>query len=194
MKLVFKIASVISIMTSAASAATIAVSAGTSSQGIYFYSGTTLLASNEYNLGVGRYDALTSTFGFFGTPSVDTGTNAKANGSFTATSPTSFNSQVINLFVGTGTDIASSGDNWVVFRTASSTAFPANVTAAGSTTFSATTAANLVVVAKGNAGHGFFTPATSPGTSGGTFQFVPEPSSALLGCIGVLALLRRRRN
>lgn len=195
MKLV-KVIVALSIMSGAAQAATISVSAGLSSQGLFFYEGDTLLTSTNYYVGVGLFDVGTSTFNFFGAAALDGNTNNKANGSFTATGGTEFNSQIINVFVGTGNSIANSGDNWVVFKTNANTAFPANVAVAGTTNFALTLPSGLTILGKGNEADGFFSPTISPGTGGGYYQFtaVPEPTAALLGAFGVLGLLRRRRN
>jgi hypothetical protein len=62
-----------------------------------------------------------------------------------------------------------------------------------------TGATNLDQIALSNAGSGLAsTAAANQGvafaTDGTTMQFIPEPSAAMLGALGALGLLRRRRN
>jgi len=172
------------IMTGAAQAATITVSAGLTSQGV-----TPLVSSvvdTSFFVAVGTWDG--SAFTIFKSGQ-DTG---EVSGAYTATGPSSFNGQIIALFLGSGTDIASSGTNWAVFKTAANTAFPADVSQATGVTFTMTTPAALTVLATGNVGAGF----VAGGVNTNNFELapIPEPSAALLGAIGALGLLRRRRN
>ena len=162
-----------------ANAATITLSSGLTTQGVIVTSGGIALPS--FNVAIGSWNGTTSTFTVFGTSFSDT---AKINGAQTATD-TFFNSKQVDVFVGTGADIASSGSSWVVFTRATPLSFPANVVPAGNTSFTLSSSSVVTFVAKGNAENGF--------TNANTLNFVPEPSAALLGAIGVLGLLRRRR-
>ena len=179
------------LLAGAAQAATITVSAGLTSTGV-----TPLLNGvvvTNYFTGVGNWNSLTSVFTPFGSINADTGEVSTA---VTATSPATFNSTLIAVFVGTGNSIANSGGldggSWAVFTSTNNTSFPSDVSAVTGVTFSMTTPAVLNVVGKGNVASGF----VAGGVSTNNFNFVtiPEPSAALLGALGALGLLRRRRN
>jgi hypothetical protein len=190
-----------------ANAATVTVSAGLPAQGITPLLNGTALAS--YYVSVGSWNSATETFTSFGSVTTDA---PEVNGSFTATGPSSFNGQEIYLYVGTSNVISTSGvvagtatpeNAWVVFRNTSAPKFLADVSQAGSTTFNATTTTVVQVVKTNGVNYlsGTGNPTTATGwTSGGTntnnfnLVVVPEPSAALLGAIGALGLLRRRRN
>lgn len=177
----------IALLSGAANAATITVSAGLTAQGV-----TPLVnsaAMTDFFVSVGTWDAGTSTFTSFGSVLADT---AEVNGAFTATGPASFNSALIAIFVGKGQNISSSGDVWAVFSATANTAFPSDVTQATGVTFSMTQPSVLNVVGKGNAASGFV--AGGVNTNNFNFTTVPEPSSLLLGALSALGLLRRRRN
>lgn len=172
------------LITGSAQAATITVSAGLTAQGV-----TPLVSSavdTSFFVAVGTWNG--SAFSIFASGQ-DTG---EVSGTYSATGPASFNSQIIALFVGSGTDIASSGTNWAVFKTVANTAFPADVSQATGVTFTMTTPAAVSVLATGNPGAGF----VAGGVNTNNFELnpIPEPSAALLGAIGALGLLRRRRN
>lgn len=170
------------LLTGASQAATITVTSGTPTQGLTVLVDT--VVPTNFNVAVGSWNSLTSTFTQFGATVVDT---AKVNGVFAATEPTSVNGQVIHVFVGTGTTSANSSA-WMIFRSNSNTAFPADVTGTGAVTFAASLASNLTIVASdGRSSFGGAAPNNL------NLVTVPEPSTALLGLLGVAGLIRRRR-
>jgi hypothetical protein len=175
-----KLFAALGLLTGASQAATITVSAGLGNQG--FTPTVSGSAVSNFTISVGTWDAGTSTFTAFGSLA-DTG---EVNGQITATGPTSFNNQIIALFIGTGSTIAESGDAWVVLTHNSGTTFPPDVSAATGVTFAATTP-GVVTIVGGQATFGAQT------ATGYALNFVPEPSAALLGLLGVAGLLRRRR-
>lgn len=175
------------------SAATVTVSSGLATQGFTPYVNDAALAS--FSFAVGSYDTLTSTWTQFGAAKADVGKVGGAGG-IVATSPTSLNNSIVDLFVGTNDTIAGS-TAWVIIRPSAATAkFPADVTGTGSVTLAATVptgTSGWTIIASGDpsATFGGATPVV-----GGTILTlaVPEPSAALLGAVGALGLLRRRRN
>jgi len=168
--------------TSVAQAATITVTEGFGAQGITVTVAN--VAPTTFYWSVGNYNTGGSVYTQFGSAVAD---SAKINGSVTSTTPTSLNSQFVDLFVGTANSIAASGTSWVILRSTDGTTFPANVADATGVTLSATSYANFTIIASGSAGNTLT-------SSGLNFAAVPEPSVALLGALGGLALLRRRRN
>lgn len=176
---------------SLANAATITVSAGFgATQGLAVYNDTTL--ATTFTLSVGSYTAGSpASFASFGSAIQDTGKVNTPTG-ITATSPASFNSQIIHLFIGGGANVADSlsSGKYVVLRTNANTAFPADVSVAGSTTFNAALGSGLTAIATGSAANWV---STSSASDGGRIVFVPEPSVALLGALGIFGLVRRRR-
>jgi len=166
-------------------AATITVSAGVGTANGLTVSLNGVVTTNQY-LSVGSWNAATSTFTQFASTNTDTGT---INGSFVGTSPSGVNNQVIHLYVSTETGISfDASKNWVLYRTSVNTAFPSDVSstlASATATFSNFTTA--IEVANS-------TSYTESGTKSINFVPVPEASAALLGAIGALGLLRRRRN
>lgn len=175
-------------------AATVTISSGLATQGFTPYVANAALAN--FSFSVGSYNTLTSTWTQFGSAIADTGKVGGAGG-ITAFAPTSLNASIVDLFVGSGSSIATSGNAWVILRPSATTAkFPADVTGTGSVTVSAavpTGTSGWTIIAKGDdtASFGGTTPVV-----GGTIlnlNTVPEPSAALLGAIGALGLLRRRR-
>ncbi len=184
-----KIIVMLGLLVGGANAATVAVSKGFGAQGFTVLVNS--VAPTNYYWAVGNYDTGTSTWTQFGTATLNqVSTNPKVNGSITSTSPSSLNSSILELFVGTGNSIANSGSNWVILKMNSNLTFPADVSVGGTTTFLATVSNGVTFVAKGATGSGFDT----VGASGANLNLVPEPSAALLGAFGVLGLLRRRRN
>lgn len=180
----FKFLTIVGVLSASTHAATIQVSAGTPSQGLTF---TVEGAATNFFYAVGVWNSATSTFTVFGDPVADVGEIGGT--SVTATGPASFNNQEIHLFVGTGQTIASSGVTWVVLDSTFPTAlFPADVSVPGSATFGATTDAVVTILASGQP-----VTFTSNGASGQFMNSVPEPSAVLLGFLGALGLLCRRR-
>lgn len=174
------------LLAASAEAATIAVSAGFGTQGTNVVINNTEVANFKWQ--VGNWDG--STFTTFGAAQSDTG---KINGSVTATSPTSLNTKVIHLAVwADGSASYDAANSWAIVRTTANTAFPANVANAGSTTFNAALGSNLALVTSKGASTPSLTDNES--ISGNSIVLVPEPSAALLGALGALGLLRRRRN
>ena len=174
-----------------ANAATITISAGFGAQGIHVTEdGINALGSVEspFLVSVGGYEE--STYTQFANVIQDI--TPKINGGITGTAPTSLNGKLIHLFVGNGTTVENS-TSYVILS--GSAAFPTDVTVATGVTFLATVGSNLTLVDSSNAN--WFPALTLGGEAGnGYIQFglIPEPSAALLGAIGALGLLRRRRN
>ena len=175
-----KLAALLGCMTVAGSAATITVTQGFGAQGILVTSdGATAVPSFVWAVGNYTGDVWTQ----FGAAVPDTD---KINGAVTAMEPASLNSQVIHLWVGMGA-AGSDADfttPWVILRHNTSTAFPPDVALSGSTTLNASNGANMVVVASSDPGNVI---------DGNFLTIVPEPSAALLGLIGLLGFIRRRR-
>lgn len=181
-----KLLAAVGLLSSSAHAVTIQVAAGTPAQGFTLTNDSVVVSNFFYS--VGLWNSGTSTFSVFGAPVADTGEIGGT--SVTATGPSDFNSQQIHLFIGTGADIASSGSSWVILDSTSATAvFPSDVSVPGSATFGATTSAVVTVLASGKP-----VTFTANGSAGQFLNFVPEPSAALLGLLGAVGLLRRRRN
>lgn len=182
--------------------------AGTSLQGITLEIGTDhtqLLNSSDYYVGVGRFAS--GQFTPWTTMALDTATGSpsrEVSGSFTTTTGGAFDGQQIHVFVGVLTSAGSlssaftpSGTQWAVFTPTASTLFPVSATA-NSQTVALSVPANLTVVATGDPANAFNGVAnTTSGSYTNYYSFavpVPETSTSLLGAIGALALLRRRRN
>lgn len=184
MKLI-EIGLIIGCLATIGNAATVSVTAGFGAQGFSVTTdGTTSLPS--FLVAVGGYSG--GVFTQFGNTANDTG---KVSGSFTASSPASLNNQVVNLFVGNGTTVENS-TSWVILTPTVPLLFPPDVSGTGGPTYSATVGTAQTLVATSNA---TWAPTqTLGGVAGnGTITFVPEPSAALLGALGALGLLRRRR-
>jgi Flp pilus assembly secretin CpaC len=112
------------------------------------------------------------------------GTIGTITGSFTAvpTNPELFNNRQIYFLVThtTGAGAVEHG----IFTTAAGTAFPPNAAAVVSTSVTLSSGASITPIAGGG---------TVEGNNLQLVQVIPEPSTALLGLIGALGLLRRRR-
>lgn len=119
-------------------------------------------------------------------------TQGTITGSFVSTggaNPSLFNGRQIYFVIGNGIDRASSTD-FAIFTTATNLLFVSDVTTTGSTTVTLSSITNSVVLP--NAGS-----ENAAGTARDQIVMVsqiPEPSAALLGALGALGLLRRRRN
>jgi hypothetical protein len=168
-----------------ANAATVTVNAGLPGQGYTVW--VAGVPPHDFYLAAGSWDTATSTWTQFGLAWLDAG---RIGGVATATGPISLNGQIIDIFVGSGPDIASSGAFWVILRHTYASLFPADITAATDVHWSATTTNSVSIVAAGDPANGFAGPV---GATGGLLNLVPEPSVALLGTLGVLVTLRRRR-
>jgi hypothetical protein len=171
------------LLTGAAHSATINISAGTPAQGFLVTRGG--LATTSHFVAVGSWDVMTSTWTQFGSTLTDTG---KVNGQIIASSPTSLNGSVIHLFVGLVNSPAAGGGDWVSLRSNANAAFPADGTGTGAVTFAATVPSTLAMVLKGKELVQFGLSGTT-----NTIDFVPEPSTTLLGLLGLAGLIRRRR-
>jgi hypothetical protein len=134
---------VLAAMAASAKGATITLSSGLSAQGVLVTVNN--VSVPNFNLAIGTWDAGTSTFTTFGASFVDDG---KINGAQTS-ADTFFNGKQVAVFLGTGSDIASSGNSWVVFTRNTALNFPANVAPAGNTTYTVSSQTAVSFLAKG---------------------------------------------
>lgn len=144
--------------------------------------------ANHY-ISVGSWDG--STFTEFTAPSLDT---AFINGSFTNTTNTAVNGKVIHVWVGlSNTRTFDPTANWVLFRGSNSVAFGADISSPIST--STVTLSNFTTAVNVAQSDSYNEVLPVSGANGPYINFVtvPEPSATLLGAIGALGLLRRRR-
>ena len=198
-------------------AATVVISNGlgsTNTQGITLEIGTDhsqLLNSSDYYVGVGRY--VGDTFTPWTSLALDSGSGSpsrEVTGSFATTSGGAFDGLNIHVFVGVlssvspgslGTAFTPTGTQWAVFRPSTAVNFPVS-SGATSQTVAFSSPASLTIVANGSAsnafnGNNFGQPSGTSNNVTNYFSFaapVPETSTSLLGALGALALLRRRRN
>jgi len=146
--------------------------------------------ANHY-ISVGSWDAGTSTFTEFTAPASDT---AFINGTFANTTNTGVNNQTVHVWVGlTSTRTFDLTSNWVLFKASNDAKFGADISSvASSTTVTLSNFTTAVNVAQSTS---YSEVAPVSGVNGPYINFVPvpEPSAALLGAVGVLGLLRRRR-
>ena len=204
------ITSSIGLMIGLSNAATISLTRGTGNPGIIASLEGTSLTAGGYYVAVGTYTtsgttqvplittdpasllAAVAAFDTFASLVAPIGgsTIGTITGSFTSlgnvggNTPADFNLKPIYFLVGNAATAAGS-TAWGIFSMTTSSAFPADVTAAGSTPVSIPRGASI-------------TPLMNAGiVTGDTFALVntvPEPSAVFLGAIGALGLLRRRRN
>ena len=160
------------------SAATVTVSAGFGAQGLAV--STDGVSTTPFTVAVGNWNG--SAFTQFSTSISDTG---KVNGVFTAQDPVSLNGLALHLWIGTGS--VASSTSYVILSSNAGTTFPADVTTAGGPTFNAALASGVALVR--GIGATFNANTSSVGLTA-----VPEPASIVLGALGALGLLRRRRN
>lgn len=100
-----------------------------------------------------------------------------------------YNGKQIYFVIGNGATRAASTD-FAIFTSATNILFPADVTGSGTAAVSLSSITNSVVLANGGS-------EDAAGTARDQIRMVsavPEPSAALLGAVGALGLLRRRRN
>lgn len=207
MKTKLVILALFSVTLTAVNAATIAVGRGIGNPGIVASFGGTPLSSGGYYIGVGTFTnalgvtelptittefssllAAVASFDVFASGLAPTtgATIGTITGSFVGTGAPDtsvFNLKPIYFVIGNGTTQANS-TAFGIFGTVANTAFPANVAATVST--SVTLSSGLAIAPLPNAG-------TVTGNGFGVVG-IPEPSAALLGALGALGLLRRRRN
>ncbi len=176
---VTKLIAALSLVCGFANAATITLSSGLTAQGILVT--TQGVANTTFNVSIGSWNATTSTFSVFGSTFAD---NGKISGAQTSDN-VAFNGARVDVFLSNGPGVSTAGTEWVVFTRTTPLAFPANVVPAGNTTYTVSSSAVVTFLAKGDIGNGF--------TNANTLNLVPEPSAALLGALGALGLLRRRR-
>ena len=193
-------------LTEASSAATVAIARSGAGTGIQAQTSAGVnLTGGNYFIGVGTYlvapsitdqasfvDAVTN-FSLFGSAlsPVPTATTAGLIiGSITATN-TAFNSALLYMLIGNGTTKANSTEFAIIQGTSPAWTFAPNVALAGSTTYTLANASQFAVV--GVAGTEIDNLTGADGLQLRTLAVIPEPSAALLGAIGALGLLRRRR-
>jgi len=168
----------------------------------------TRLTSGGYYIGVGSFTAVpvipegtkdisqyVNTLNLFATnlsPTTTGNTQGTITGSFAATgggNASLFNGKQIYVVVGNGATAALSNE-WAILTSTLNVLFPADVTTSSTASISFGSIANSVMVP--NAGTEIDN--ISPVKDGIQLVGIPEPSAALLGAIGALGLLRRRRN
>jgi len=138
-------------------------------------------------------------------PTLVGNTKGTITGSFISTgggNASAFNLKQIYFTVGNAATKHASTE-WAIFTTATNIAFPADVTAPTAVTVSLGSIANSVMVANAGTEIDNVSP-VKDGIMFGTLSTIgyqpvpepsaPEPSAALLGALGALGLLRRRRN
>jgi MYXO-CTERM domain-containing protein len=185
-----------------ASAATVNVARGIGNPGVTVnnFAGQALSAGGFY-MAVGTYNTVPTVTDYatllssvdaliqFGASGVSNSTTIAGVLQLTAAitsnggaTPELWNSKEIYVIVGNGSSRAASTD-FAILRRATPTNFPANVAPVATVNFSVPNGAAL-------------NPVAGAGSVSGdtlTLQGIPEPSAALLGALGALGLLRRRR-
>lgn len=184
-----KTAALACLLAGSAQAATITVSGGigsTTNQITVRLDG--VQTANHY-ISVGSWDG--TTFTQFTAPSADTGF---INGSFANTTNTGVNGQVVHVWVGlTSTRTFDPSANWVLFKAINNAAFGADISSVSSaTTVTLSNFTTAVNVAQSDS-YNEVLPVSGANGPYINFVTVPEPSATLLGAIGALGLLRRRR-
>lgn len=191
-----------------ANATTISNGGGTSASLFVTSTGVTLTSTNS-TFAIGTWNSGTSLFTQFALPAVDTtpmviGTTVfagKLTGNFSdnTAAATSFNNALIwyrvavDLGGGTTGIAYFTGADIGVTVPATSTKFPVN--GFGASDSLAADTRNLTVLGLGStAGSAAYSAAGNAVANSIVIGVVPEPSAALLGAIGALGLLRRRRN
>ena len=168
----------------------------------------TALSTGGYYIGVGSFDTVpviapgttnikpfVDTMNLFATnlsPTTVGNTQGTITGAFAGiggADPSKFNNRQIYIVVGNAATAVDS-TFWAIMTTTTNILFPADVTTSATATISFGSIANSVMVP--NAGTEIDN--ISPVKDGIGLVGVPEPSAVLLGALGALGLLRRRRN
>ena len=171
-------------------AATITVSGGIGSTNNQITVRLNGVQTANHYISVGSWNG--TAFTEFTAPSVDTGF---INGSFVNTTNTAVNGQVVHVWVGlSSTRTFDPTANWVLFKATNNAAFGADISSVSSaTTVTLSNFTTAVNVAQSTS-YTEVNAVAGPPAVGPYINFVPEPSAALLGALGALGLLRRRRN
>lgn len=128
-----------------------------------------------YSMGIGVWDS--TSFTPFDSPAIDKGAGEGIGGAFAGVAPAAVNDQLISILVTTSAGAA-------ILQTTAN--FPSDVSSAlASSTAQVQTSANVTLVPADGIS---FTDATTL-----NFVQIPEPSVALLGALGLIGLVRRRR-
>lgn len=192
-------------LTVASNAATVSIARSGAGTGVLARDFTGVdLSAGGYYIGVGTYalvptitndasfQAAVTNFSLFGsTVAPTTGTTTGLIvGSITATD-TTFNSAMLYILVGNGATKAAS-TAFAILQGTPSFSFAANVGVAGSTTYTLANATSFQPLT--GAGTEIDNVTGADGVQLRSLVAIPEPTAAALGAVGVLCLLRRRRN
>lgn len=135
--------------------------------------------------------ALGADFQVFNSGSFNSGNGLYLFGSNT-NSNAAFNTQAVYTVIGNGTSIATSTQLLIAKHT---TTFQADPTVTNPAVLSNTAGSgNVLTLLKGNFGTFSADFGAGPSQAYSLSILIPEPSTALLGAVGALGLLRRRRN
>ena len=165
-------------------------SAGTSTAGFVFI-GTFAGGTAPGTPVGGDYTNLISTFQIFGSIATPVAGTALSGGiTASPATPANFNTFQMYMIVANNASLAAA-TQFGLFTNTPATAFPADTLAAGSTNFNVNVFTALGVVAGAGS-------KIDNATGADTLRLVnvvpiPEPSTALLGLLGVAGLIRRRR-
>ncbi len=158
--------------------------------GVGSFTSVPTISSDYSNLGAAV--ASMNVFASLTSPTATGNTKGTITGAFAATgggNASLFNGKQIYFVIGNGSTVANSTD-FAIFTTANNTSFPADVTGSGTAAVTFSSITNSVVLSNG----GSEDAAGSARDQIKMVSAIPEASTALLGAIGALGLLRRRRN
>jgi hypothetical protein len=189
-------------LVSSANAATVSVSAGfggTSGLIVQDRLGNAIGAQSWFAVGafasdpvIGDFASLVSTIGsmsIFSDGLTQSASPFKIAASFTNISNAAlFNNKTMYFALGNGTTRANSTEFALFTMTSGTTTFPADITQPGGPNLTMANVTSVTVLP--NAG----TEIDTAGPDAIRLVGIPEPSSVILGAIGALGLLRRRRN